>query len=309
MKKYLLNQFFICSLLFATIFNCQSFGQDDSAKQKEEQFVFPHVLNRLFSVQNSKIMNSLDLSLQLGGSFGFENNNGFVGTLGLGLGGYGDIELSSESLIGSMFNSTENFTNIGMKIKILSEEEKIPSLAVGIKTNNNWNSSNHDDHFLMTNETGLYTAGLRGANYDSRMTSVYAALGKSFPLGISLNAGIELSDLRYKNVYIIFNEGNSFYENNRTERQTVVNFFGGIEYYLNNRTSFMIEAQSVSYLKVSTIDGKLSPSKRIVGVTGLRFFITKWLLLDSGVRYQDDYTGLADAEFRIGLNGIWNLGF
>jgi hypothetical protein len=40
----------------------------------------------------------------------------------------------------------------------------------------------------------------------------------------------------------------------------------------------------------------------------LRFIISKWLVLDSGVRYQDNYKGLADAEIKIALNGFLNLG-
>ena len=111
-------------------------AQVDSLKLKEEQFVFPHTLNRLFSIPNSKIINSLDFSFLIGSSFGFADNTGVLGTLGLGLGGYGDIEIGSESLLGSMFSSSENFTNIGIKVKILTESENIPGVAIGIKANN-----------------------------------------------------------------------------------------------------------------------------------------------------------------------------
>lgn len=284
-------------------------AQVDSLKLKEELFVFPHTLNRLFSIPNSKIINSLDFSFLIGSSFGFADNTGVLGTLGLGLGGYGDIEIGSESLLGSMFSSSENFTNIGIKVKILTESENIPGVAIGIKANNSWNSSRNDGDFIRSSESGLYNAGLRTADYESRMTSVYAVIGKMVIPGLTLQAGIDFADLRYKNVYVVFNEGNSTYIQNKQEREAVINFFGGLEYHLNNRTILMFELQSYPFLKVSTTDGLIKASRRIVTVVGFRFFISKWLLLDTGVRYQDNYSGLAETEIRIGLNGIWNLGF
>lgn len=309
-----MNKLFVlsnCLLIstFSFIMTGLSPAQGDSLKLKEEQFVFPHTLNRLFSIPNSKIINSLDFSFLIGSSFGFADNTGVLGTLGLGLGGYGDIEIGSESLLGSMFSSSENFTNIGIKVKILTESENIPGVAIGIKANNSWNSSRNDGDFIRTSESGLYDAGLRTADYDSRMTSVYAVIGKMVVPGLTLQAGIDFADLRYKNVYVVFNEGNSTYMQNEQEREAVINFFGGFEYHLNNRTILMFELQSYPYLKVSTTDGLIKASRRIVTVAGFRFFISKWLLLDTGVRYQDNYSGLAETEIRIGLNGIWNLGF
>ncbi len=309
-----MNKLFVlsnCLLIstFSFIMTGLSPAQGDALKLKEEQFVFPHTLNRLFSIPNSKIINSLDFSFLIGSSFGFADNTGVLGTLGLGLGGYGDIEIGSESLLGSMFSSSENFTNIGIKVKILTESENIPGVAIGIKANNSWNSSRNDGDFIRTSESGLYDAGLRTADYDSRMTSVYAVIGKMVVSGLTLQAGIDFADLRYKNVYVVFNEGNSTYMQNEQEREAVINFFGGFEYHLNNRTILMFELQSYPYLKVSTTDGLIKASRRIVTVAGFRFFISKWLLLDTGVRYQDNYSGLAETEIRIGLNGIWNLGF
>jgi len=307
-KLFVLSNYLLIST-FSFIMTGLSPAQVDSLKLKEEQFVFPHTLNRLFSIPNSKIINSLDFSFLIGSSFGFADNTGVLGTLGLGLGGYGDIEIGSESLLGSMFSSSENFTNIGIKVKILNKSENIPGVAIGIKANNSWNSSRNDGDFIRTSESGLYDAGLRTADYDSRMTSVYAVIGKMVVPGLTLQAGIDFADLRYKNVYVVFNEGNSTYMQNEQEREAVINFFGGFEYHLNNRTILMFELQSYPYLKVSTTDGLIKASRRIVTVAGFRFFISKWLLLDTGVRYQDSYSGLAETEIRIGLNGIWNLGF
>lgn len=308
-KKIFSFSFGLSISLLSFLLTFQSFAQVDSTEIKDEKFIFTHNINRFFSVPNSKIMSSLDFSLLLGGSFGFEESGGLLGTAGLGLGGYGDIEIGSESLLGSMFDSKEHFTNIGMKVKILGESEKFPALAVGIKTNNDWNSSRNDEGIIHTAETGLFNAGLRTANYDSRMTSIYAVIGKSFRSGLNLDAGITVSDLRYKNIFIVYDFGNASYMQEEQEKKTVINFFGGFEYVLNERTILMFEVQSFPFLKVNAVNGSINTSRRIVAAGGLRFFVSKWLLVDSGIRYQDNYSGLAEVELRLGLNGIWNLGF
>jgi hypothetical protein len=38
------------------------------------------------------------------------------------------------------------------------------------------------------------------------------------------------------------------------------------------------------------------------GVAGVRFFLTPYAAIDAGIRYRDDYSGLADAEIVMGLN-------
>lgn len=313
-KIYCAEGLSVCSIIvvflsFLFLFNTRLIAQADSSEVEEAPaFVFPHSVNRLFTAPTSRVMNSLDVSVLLGGSFGFAENTGFLGTLALGIGGYGDIELSSESLLGSMFSSNESFSNVGMRLKIFTEDQKIPGVSIGIKANNAWNPSRNSSSLIRTTAEGLYGMGVREVNYDSRTTSLFLAVSKKLAAQLTGHAGINYADLRYKNVYTIFNES-SIYTQEGQLRSEVWNFFGGAEYQLNDRTILMLEVQSFPYLRVSAADGSLTPARRVLTVVGLRFFVSKWLLVDSGIRYQDNYSGLADAEIRIGLNGIWNAGF
>lgn len=270
-------------------------------------FKFNHDAGRLFSIPTSDVYRSLDLSLIVGGSFGFEKVQGILGSLGLGLGGYGDLLISSEALLGSIFDKDQYFSSIGMKIKILNETDDIPGLAAGIKTNGGWNSVRSGSDKIIAAGNELYENGLRTVDYDSRMTSIFLVLSRRVVPDVKLHAGIYYSDLRYKNVFVLYNEGASFNADEKEQKKNLFTFFGGIDYTLNERTIFMLEVQSFPYMVVDHRNGYLSPKKRIVGVAGLRFFITDWLLIDSGIRYQDNYKGLADAELKIGLNGMWNL--
>jgi len=41
-----------------------------------------------------------------------------------------------------------------------------------------------------------------------------------------------------------------------------------------------------------------------LGIAGVRFFLTNWLSWDTGVRYQSNFAGIADAEINIAANLI-----
>jgi len=263
----------------------------------------------MFSIPTGRVLNSLDFSLLLGSSLSFGRTNNYLGTVSLGLGGYGDIELSSASLMGSIFNSEESFSYIGMKIKLLSENERLPELAIGIKTNNEWNNSNRGSQDILSNSSDLFNNGLRGINYDARMTSAYLSLTKKIREIVSVHAGLSFSDLRLKNINTIYNYWNAVYNHPEEEIKNIFNFFGGLEFDLNERTKLLLEVQSFPYVNVNVRNGHLESEKRVLGIVGLRFFISRWLLVDSGVLYQDNYKGLADAQLKVSLNGIWNLRF
>jgi len=300
---------FVSFLFFSGAFLSVSAQSDSINANGDDVFLFDHSLPRMFSIPTGRVLNSLDFSLLLGSSLSFGRTNNYLGTVALGLGGYGDIELSSASLMGSIFNSEESFSYIGMKIKLLSENERLPELAIGIKTNNEWNNSNRGSQDILSNSSDLFNTGLRGINYDARMTSAYLSATKKIRDIVSVHAGLSFSDLRLKNINTIYNYWNAVYNHPEEEIKNIFNFFGGLEFDLNERTKLLLEVQSFPYVNVNVRNGHLETEKRVLGIVGLRFFISRWLLVDSGVLYQDNYKGLADAQLKVSLNGIWNLRF
>jgi hypothetical protein len=97
------------------------------------------------------------------------------------------------------------------------------------------------------------------------------------------------------------------YNNNREEQKNLFVGFVGLQNFLNQKTSFMVEVQTIPQMKTDAIHGRVSPEQRIVYTAGIRFLALKWLYIDTGMRYQDNYRGLADTEVKLGLNGIWNF--
>lgn len=293
-------------VLFVVGINYFSFADSLFTQENNgaSEFMFYHKLSRLYSMHTAQVMNSLDFSLSLGGAFGFEEN-GFLGTLALGLGGFGEIEATSASIMGTIFGREEYFGNIGLKIKIIDDATTGNRIALGIRTNNSWNTSNSNESDIREVSPTSYNDGLRYVRYDSRSTNLYAAFATTHNKVHTFHAGLGITDLRWQNINVIFKLGN--YSLETEQRKNLINYFFGYELLVNSRTRFLVEATTIPIMEVNTGNGKLSPELQFGGVVGIRFFVTKWLVLDTGLRYQENYSGIADAQIKIGLNGIWSV--
>jgi hypothetical protein len=279
-----------------------SASAQENPRNKEEYFA--HNPGRLFSIQTADVINSLDLSLLLGGSFGLENSEGFLGSLAFGLGGYGNVEVNTASLLGSIFSKTENFASIGLKIKVIPETPSLPGISLTLRTNNDWYNSYNLD--IRNKAPELSTYGLYGVSYDARITHLILSISKIMNeyARIHLNGGF--GDLRYKNLKSYFIP-DSVVMIDREQKENTLYLAGGLEIKLSDITKLIFEAQTIPYLKVNPKTGLLSTDLRKVYSGGLRVAVTNWLLLDSGFRYQDNYQGLADTEIKIALQGFVNV--
>ncbi len=276
-----------------------SLSQGETIPEKK----FNHNPGRLFSIPTADVHTSLDLSLFIGGSFGLENSDGFLGSVAFGLGGYGDIEVSTASLLGSIFSNTENFASIALKVKILGETENIPGFAVTLRTNNDWYQSSNFD--LVEKRPELAQFGLRSLTYDTRITHLIFSLSKRMNNFSRVHLGFGIGDLRYRNLKSYFVDS-FFIDQNEKMKNT---FYGaiGFDFQLNDITYLIAEAQTIPYFKVNPKTGLISPDLRKVFSGGLRVEISRFLLLDSGFRYQDNYRGLADMEVKISLQAFINV--
>jgi len=89
---------FVSFLFFSGAFLSVSAQSDSINANGDDVFLFDHSLPRMFSIPTGRVLNSLDFSLLLGSSLSFGRTNNYLGTVSLGLGGYGDIELAAHRL-------------------------------------------------------------------------------------------------------------------------------------------------------------------------------------------------------------------
>jgi len=295
------------TLLFVCIY-CSGFAQSDTtAPVNKQSFNFNHTLPKLFAVQTARVLNSMDFSLLLGGAFGFEGDNGFLGTVSFGLGGYGDLEMSTSTLMASIFTRDENYGNISLKGQIYKTDDDVFTVSLGLRSNSTWESSSASGDDIRTASETLFEEGLRHVQYSWRMTSLFLSTTYAKYPKVNLHAGIALSDLRYKDAFVEYNGGGFFNATLVTKKKNILNFFIGADKILNERTMLVAEALSTPVISVKPEDGSLFTERRYSATIGLRFFVNRWFILDSALRYQDDYSGLADTQIRIGLQGIWNV--
>lgn len=206
-------------------------------------------------------------------------------------------------MLGSVFNKTENFASIGLKVKVLSETNELPAIAFTLKTNNDWYRSDNPDLNEKLPEVAGY--GLRSISYDTKITHLIISLSKKTSEISRMHVAFGLGDLRNKNVKSYFFD--SFFIDESTKMKN--NFYGafGFEVDLSESTKLIFEGQTIPYFKINGKTGLISPDLRKVFAGGLRVVVAHWLLLDGGFRYQDNYRGLADTEVKISLQAFINV--
>ncbi|MFN4110965.1 MAG: hypothetical protein ACK4G1_01720, partial [Ignavibacteria bacterium] len=264
----------LISLILMIIFHPSS--AQENLNSSEEYF--KHNPGRLFSIQTADVNHSLDLSILIGGSFGLENSEGFLGSISFGLGGYGDIEVNTASLLGSIFSKTENFASIGLKIKALQETPRNPGITINLRTNNDWYTSNSSN--IRKNSPELAEYGLVGISYDTRITHLIISLSKRMNEKFRVHLSTGIGDLRYKSLRSYFVD--TVVIDDQEKKKNTFYFATGVDFELSEMTKLIFEGQTIPYFKVNPKTGLISPDLRKVFSGGLRVFVTRWLLLDSG---------------------------
>lgn len=300
-----MKQLFLALILITVTHGLQAQTDTINFTTPPAVFNFNHTLSKLYTVQTARVLNPLDVSITLGGAFGFERENGFLGSVAFGLGGYGDIEMATSSLMASLFSRDENYGNISLKGKLYTDDDKLFQISAGMRSNSSWEESSSDEGAIRTSAEDLYLLGLRYVDYKWRMTSLYISLTYAKYKDVDLHGGLTITDVRFKESQLFLDNSLPNY-NPLTEKKNMVNFFFGLDRRLNERTTMIAEVLSTPVIAVDITNKKLVVERRYSGSVGLRLFVNRWFVLDTALRYQDDFTGIADTQVRVGLMAIWN---
>lgn len=152
-----------------------------------------------------------------------------------------------------------------------------------------------------------YDDGLRNVDYEYRITSLFLVAGTQIN-NFKIYGNITVSDLRYRNVNVMYNYGMNIFYAAKKQMKMIWNVSTGLEKPLNLQTSLIAEVQTIPLMDVNPLNGELSPSSITAGSLGLRFLILNWLIIDSCIVYQSNYTGLSDAQIKSDLMESGQLG-
>lgn len=266
-----------------------------------------HRLDHLFSIPKAEMLKSLDVNLMLGSSFGIDQSESFLGKIGVGIGDIAQVDIGTVSLIGNMLGIAP-ITTIGLKGVVYNGSEKWPSMALSISSSNDWNDLSETN--ILSASPNDYESGLRGYNYEMRLTSLGIIFSKNVSDKASIHFGLNYIDTRYRNLSrVIYNSNNDFWPipSSKEKKKELFGFALGFENKLNDRTYFMFEAQTIPNFNYNLSSADLVPNNINVAVAGIRFGLTKWMIVDTGVRYQSNFNGLADVQIRMSANAIFSM--
>lgn len=305
------------SILFVCFISSQLFSQPISLKKVFSNLQNASQPSKLFFIPAAKVLNSMEISLSGGNSYGVEESSGLLARFGLGLGGVAEMEFSTQQVANQLTGEETRFPSRTFKVQIIPQRFTnhwfVPNLSAQLKTtswgsvveNSSQISAAVDEAFRLN-----YTdKSLQSLQLSTRFTTLYLIAGKDFGLG-GINIGASLTDVRTK-------EGGQWILDNNTWMHEYYRFpelqknllqpFGGLFINANETTQVMAEVSALPNYKYNVEKKEIDITHAWVGIAGVRFFMFPWMSWDAGVRYISSFDGIADAEISISMNMILPL--
>ncbi|MFC1569703.1 hypothetical protein ACFL4L_05675 [bacterium] len=270
--------------------------------------------SRLFSVPSADILQSMEVSVSGGGAFGVEGGTALLRNFIIGLGGIAEVEFTSSGMTNRLTGKSEILPTSSFKVSLIPERYRhhwfIPDIAFQLRSAS-WQSLEGDSHELRS-EYKDYSEAMDGNLHainqvQKRFSILYMIIGKEIPGFGSLQFGLSQTDVRTKGGYqTIFLSSSKMYDTIEIPelKKSFLSPIGGFEIIANKNTHLMAEIQSIPLFDYDFNQEKVIISQTWMGVAGVRFFMTEWLSLDTGIKYQSDFEGIADAEIDIGVNFV-----
>jgi len=259
---------------------------------------------RLFNIPTARVLSSKDINLTGGGAFGVGTKQSLLGTVGIGLGNIAEVEFSTMGLVNNVVNGSPVVTTSAFKIKLIPDNflglRFFPTLALAIRSSSDWKQINSDEQVVRANDMWSESC-ISNINYATRFTILYGV--SSLSLGpVNLHGGVNLTDIRIKDTMVEYwNDFVDQYDPQEIQKN-LIGGFAGIEINGNPQTKIMCEIETVSNWEYNSQIRAVEVHQSYLFVGGVRFFFTKWLSVDTGVWYQDNFRGIADSQIKLGLN-------
>lgn len=267
-----------------------------------------------YSIPTARIPRTMEVVLTGGSSYGEKEGGGTRGSVGLGLGGVAELELSSTQVANQLTGRDSRFPAKTFKVylipELLARVPFIPHLAIQLRTADWSRAIDPGDHiweglrqsFTDTNKNySLQSLGLQ-----TRFTTLYAIGGFEGKLG-GLYGGMSLTDVRTRGGQqeILNNQtGEMAYQTFPPMQENILEPFGGISINANSTTQLLAEVSAIPSLDYDVKKKSIIIDRAWCGIAGIRFFMFPWLSLDTGVRYLSTFEGIADSDINLAVNAV-----
>ena len=253
-------------------------------------------LSRLYTNPTGRIPASGVVNGAFGGAFASQGGREFSGLATAALGGVLEFGFYSSHIITNILDDATPASMIILKFSVFQPklESRLPHAMVAL-CSNNWTRIKGSGGDL-TGPASI-NISIEGVELNAHLTSLYLSLTSVLSPFYSVHGGVVLHDLRTKDLNYVGATGEP-----GNMKETAVEVFGGVEHKMNETTHSIFEFGSKPKIKFSQDMHKLSVQYIWQIIAGMRFFFVRYTALDVGVRYRDDYSGLADTEIMLGLN-------
>jgi hypothetical protein len=223
-----------------------------------------------------------------------------------GIGGLVEFDFSNIEGIETMLHQIKRQSSWGLKVKLLSEQDKIPGVAFtmrsSVETRDEWYYLDVLQHF----RPDLYQQGLAIARYEYGFSSVQLVASKRFYSGFLANIGLGATDVQLKNVDFWaqapnYNFPNILSQDNVKHNITFQGFVSAL-YAVSNKLAILAEAESIPFINANKTATLILVERFYAGSLGLRYNLNRTFSLDGTYYEVTDFSGNASTEFRIGLN-------
>ncbi|MCF7804460.1 MAG: hypothetical protein K9N46_09480 [Candidatus Marinimicrobia bacterium] len=269
---------------------------------------------KFFYTPTARVLKSMEVGLFGGSTFGGYEAGGFARRISLGLGGVGEIEMSSAHITNQLTGQGERLPARTFKIHLVPDQFRhyryMPDIALALKTTS-WGTNARKGRALSKTLELSFAAenqgyGLTGLALQSRFTSLHFIVGTTGSLG-AIYSGVSLTDVRTRGggqwIYNKTTDTVDHYEIPE-QQKNLIRPFGGITLNANESTQIIGEVSTVPNLEYNVEARRIDISDTWIGIGGLRFFMWEWISLDVGVRYLSTFEGIADTDINLGVNFV-----
>ncbi|MDP8237667.1 MAG: hypothetical protein P9X24_01130 [Candidatus Hatepunaea meridiana] len=259
-------------------------------------------LSRMFIAPTGRVVPSGVVNVAFGGAFASQGGREYLGLISAGLGDVAEFEISTSQILTNIFNFTEPIGTTTLKFNVYQGKpnSKMPTVMVALRSNR-WSEVEGSGDELVGPASDGNSSNIIGVDFETHITSLYLSATSDISSLFTLHGGIVWLDVRTRNTIIRYND---FRTEPRPEdlKKGIVSFFGGVEHLMNKNTFSLIEFGARPQIKFNEDMKKITLSQLWHVMAGVRFYFSRLTALDAGVMYRSDYSGLADAEIRAGLN-------
>jgi len=293
-NKQLIIWIVLCSLILLTTDGMAKVNLDFDADRED-------YLSHMFIFPTGRIIPSGMVGFSFGGAFATQGGAEYLGIFSVGLGNVAELEVSTTHIVTNIFRSSEWMGTTALRFAVYESKpgSPIPTVTLALRSNRWSDFSGTGDELSGPASPGR--SSITDVNFETHLTSLYLSMTSELSELVTLHGGLVWHDVRTRDIEY-FGMLEPWLDEPQDLKEAIVSVFGGIEYKMNQNTFSILEFGAMPKIEFNHNMQEIQAVQLWQMMAGVRFFLSRVSAVDAGIRYRSDYSGLADAEIRAGLN-------